>query len=187
MRKRIIVLMLFILPTIFFAKEYVSENIEMLSLKNESIGLLYKGTEVKSTENKYTLSGWVMDGNEYIIFYSDKARIKLARIDENFIKNMKVYKIQEDEYGVKWKKVDMNFKLKSPKSLVNNENELWKNEAELYQRCGSCHKTFDFHEYTPNQWPSIIKTMKNNAGYSKKESKEVSVYLQYQSLKGKLK
>ena len=185
MKKRAIVFLIVILPTIFFAKEYVLENTNMLSVKDKPMGTLYKGSEVTNKSNEYTLSGWVMDGNEYIIFYSSKARIKLARIDESFIENMKVYETVEDHYGVVWKRIDLSFKLKNSESLIDNKNDLWAEETTLYQRCGSCHKAFDAHEYTPNQWPSIIKTMQDNAGFSKKEAKEVSVYLQYQSLKGK--
>ncbi|AXX88290.1 hypothetical protein [Malaciobacter marinus] len=185
MFKKGIVLILFAIPTMLFSKEYASKNLEILSMKNEPVGVLYKGAKVNENKGDFTLSGWVMDGNEYIIFYSSKDRIKLARLEDEFTKNMKVSETKEDVYGVKWKKIDIDFKLKNSKALVTNENELWNKEEELYQRCGSCHKTFEAYEYTPNQWPSIMKTMKTNAGFSKKETKAVSVYLQYESLKGK--
>jgi nitrate/TMAO reductase-like tetraheme cytochrome c subunit len=125
-----------------------------------------------------------MDGNEYILFYSKDARIKLARIDNSFIKNQIVLERTKDDYGVEWKKVSLEFKTNKKNISVSNTNNLWINETELYQRCGSCHSLHPFNEFTPNQWPSIVKTMQNNAGFTKSEAKNVSIFLQYKSLKG---
>lgn len=88
-----------------------------------------------------------------------------------------------DVYDVEWKKVSLEFKSKKDLT-VKNDKELWTQETELYQRCGSCHSLHPYNEFNANQWPSIVKTMENNAGFSKEESQNVSIFLQYKSLKG---
>lgn len=181
--KNIGAIFLLSLPILSFGEMFSSKNQKIMSFEDNLVGTLYKGTPISKNKNGYSLKGWVMDGNEYIIFLSTTQRIKLARIDESFQKDLNVSKQKEDEYGITWKKVSLDFKLNKPK-IVKNQDNLWIEEKELYTRCGSCHKAHPFDEYTPNQWPPIIKTMKDNAGFTKKEANKVSKYLQYQSIKG---
>lgn len=168
-----------------YANEYALEKQDILNKQHHSVGVLYKGAKLKKQGNAYVLSGWAMDGNEYIVFYSETQRIKLARLQEEFISSLKVNKTLEDKYGVMWKQVDLTLWLEDKSKLTVMPEKLWVEEEELYQRCGSCHKSYPAHEYTANQWPPIVKTMKDNAGLSKKESKAMSVYLQYESIKEK--
>lgn len=174
-----------IAPLTLLSSEYTLKKQEIFDAKMQPMGLIYKGTKVEKKDGKYILPGWVMDGNEYIIFFSNKDRIKLARIDESFIKNLVEVKTMEDELGVLWKKVQLEVTFKKNAKLTTDENSLWTQENELYLRCGSCHNLHDEKEFTPNQWPQIMKTMQNNAGFTKKEAKSVSLFLQYKSLQEK--
>lgn len=174
-----------IVPLTLLSSEYTLKKQEIFDAKMQPMGLIYKGTKVEKKDGKYILPGWVMDGNEYIIFFSNKDRIKLARIDESFIKNLVEVKTMEDELGVLWKKVQLEVTFKKNAKLTTDENSLWTQENELYLRCGSCHNLHDEKEFTPNQWPQIMKTMQNNAGFTKKEAKSVSLFLQYKSLQEK--
>lgn len=172
-----------ILPTMVFSSNYASAKQSILTPQGEALGVLYKGAKINVSSKKTSLSGWVMDGNEYVIFYAHNARIKLAKIDEVYIKDLIVKKTIKDEFDVIWKKVELSFTLKNNKHISSTRDSLWEEEEELYQRCGSCHNNIPAHDHTPNQWPPAIKSMKQNAGLSNKEVKMLSTYLQYQSLK----
>ena len=176
---------LFTIPLAAFSSEYILKKQEIFDSQMQPMGYIYKGTKVEKIDGKYVLPGWVMDGNEYIVFFSNKERIKLARIDESFIKNFVVKGSMEDDLGVTWKKVELEIVLNKEAKLTSNENSLWTEEKELYLRCGSCHNLHDEKEFTANQWPQIMKTMQNNAGFTKKEAKKVSLFLQYKSLQEK--
>lgn len=174
---------LLLLPSIALSSNFITKKEVMLTHDKKKIGVIYKGTQIEKGKDALSLTGWVMDGNEYIIFYSHTARIRLAKIDENYIKDMTTLKTIEDEYEVVWKKIILKFNLNDNSKINSSREQLWTNETELYQRCGSCHNNFPPHEFTANQWPQTIKTMKDNAGLTNKEVKQLSVYLQYQSIK----
>lgn len=172
------------IPVLSFSSEYVSNTSKILSKNGKEMGTIYKGSEIEKNKNSFKITAWVMDGNEYILFYSNEERIKLARIDRAFIKNQVVLEKTKDVYDVEWKKVTLEFKTNVKNFSENTNINLWTNESELYQRCGSCHSLHPYNEFNANQWPSIVKTMENNAGFTKDEAKNVSIFLQYKSLKG---
>lgn len=176
------VFLFFSIPS--FADSFVSKDQIMYLDKDQKIGKIYKGTKVNVKDGKVILSAWVMNGNEYILFYSNTDRIKLARIDEAFIKNQIVKKTITDEYGVKWKQISLTFKLKNMKELLKDIKNLWNVEKEKFQICGACHNLHSPHEFTANQWPKMVKTMQENAGLTNKEVKNLSTYLQYETIKG---
>lgn len=172
------------IPVLSFSSEYVSNTSKILSKNGKEMGTIYKGSQIEKNKNSFKITAWVMDGNEYILFYSNEERIKLARIDRSFIKNQVVLEKTKDVYDVEWKKVTLEFKTNVKNFSDNTNKNLWTNESELYQRCGSCHSLHPYNEFNANQWPSIVKTMENNAGFTKDEAKNVSIFLQYKSLKG---
>ena len=148
----------------------------------KEIGTLYKGAQIQKDGSSYKIKAAAMSGNEYILFYNDKDRVKLARISNDSIKNLKILSEEEDEYGVKWKNVELNFEVKDPSAIKNTKDGLWATEEELYLRCGSCHVAKKLEEYTINQWPNVVKTMSDRAGFSKDETRLVGSYLQYKLL-----
>lgn len=185
MKKYVLCLGAFLLFSISsFADSFVSEDQIMYLNKNQEIGKVYKGTKVNVKNGKVILTGWVMSGNEYILFYSNTDRIKLARIDNAFIKNQVVKKTITDDYGVKWKQVALAFTLKNMKVLAKDTSKLWNVEKEKFQTCGACHNLHTPHEFSANQWPKMVKTMQANAGLTNKEVKNLSTYLQYEAIKG---
>lgn len=78
------------MPILSFSSEYILKTDKILSNDNKAMGTIYKGSKVEKNGSTYKVTAWVMDGNEYILFYSKDERIKLARIDRSFIKNQKV-------------------------------------------------------------------------------------------------
>jgi hypothetical protein len=174
---------LFLLPTIAFSGDFITNKQTMFTPDKKEIGYINKGAEVEKKNDNLSITGWVMDGNEYIIFYSNTARIRLARIDKIYIKDMTILKTIKDEYDVTWKQVSLEFTLDDNTKISSSRATLWDKETKLYQRCGSCHTNFPPHEFTPNQWPQLIKTMKSNAGLTNDDVKQLGVYLQYQSIK----
>ncbi len=172
------------IPVLSFSSEYVSNTSKIFSKNGKDMGTIYKGSQIEKTKKNFKLTAWVMDGNEYILFYSKDERIKLARINRAYIKNQIVLEKTKDVYDVVWKKISLEFTSKTESFLTTNTKDLWTNESELYQRCGSCHSLHPYNEFNANQWPSIVKTMQNNAGFTKDEAKNVSIFLQYKSLKG---
>ena len=168
-------------PSLIFGLEVAGSDTAMTK-NGEEIGTLYKGAQIQKDGASYKIKAAAMSGNEYMLFYNDKDRIKLARISNDAIKNLKVLSEEEDEYGVKWKNVELNFEVKDPSAIKNTKDGLWAAEEELYHRCGSCHVAKTLEEYTINQWPNVVKTMSDRAGFSKDETRLVGSYLQYKLL-----
>lgn len=168
-------------PSLIFGLEVAGAD-TAITKDGKEIGTLYKGAQIQKDGSSYKIKAAAMSGNEYILFYNDKDRVKLARISNDSIKNLKILSEEEDEYGVKWKNVELNFEVKDPSAIKNTKDGLWATEEELYLRCGSCHVAKKLEEYTINQWPNVVKTMSDRAGFSKDETRLVGSYLQYKLL-----
>lgn len=178
---RLLLLMLF-LSLSLFGKSIVTKNSEIF-IDTIKVGTVYKGAFLTKKSDMYVASGWVMDGNEYILFYNNEERIKLLKIEETSINRYEVIETKKDAYDVTWKHVRLNFHIKTAENILENTTEnIWAHEEELYLRCGSCHKAHTPEEYTINQWPNVLKTMSDRAGFSPEEVTEVGNYLQYKAL-----
>ncbi len=160
----------------------IMSNDQVILINNDEVGQLFKGTEVIKNGDKYKVRGYVMTGNEYMLFYSNENKIKLGTIKEEFTNKYKVIAEKQDVYGVKWKEVELDFNLRDVTKVVQKNNGIWSEEEALYARCGSCHAAFSPEEYTVNQWPNVLKTMSERAGLTKNETKAVGTYLQYKAL-----
>lgn len=186
---RLLLLVIF-LAISSFGKNLVKENIDIFIDKTK-MGILYKGSEIVKNGENFIVSGWVMDGNEYILFLNNEDRIKLLKINDEYITKYKVLETKKDSYDVVWKRVSLEFQLQNSKTISESLSEnIWINEEALYLRCGSCHKARTPEEYTVNQWPNVLKTMADRAGLSPEEILAVGSYLQYQALnhsKGEVK
>ncbi|MBE3022976.1 hypothetical protein [Campylobacter sp. 7477a] len=169
------------MPNFMLGLDIVGADTEIL-IDDKEAGTLYKGTHIQKDGSKYKVSASVMSGNEYILFYNDMDRIKLARITGESVKNLKIISEKEDEYGVKWKNIELSFNTKDPSVIKNTKDGLWEAEEDLYLRCGSCHVAKAIDEYTINQWPNVVKTMSDRAGLNKDETRLVGSYLQYKLL-----
>ncbi|MFL1705857.1 hypothetical protein ACHJH3_02510 [Campylobacter sp. MOP7] len=165
-----------------FGEDIISEN-QQIMIDSKEIGQIYKGAEVINEGSGYKIKGYVMSGNEYMLFYSNENRIRLARIKDEFTGFYKVISQSQDVYGVKWKEVELTFNLKDGGKIAPKNTNIWAKEEELYQRCGSCHASFHAEEYTVNQWPNVIKTMSERSGLTKDETRSVGAYMQYLALK----
>ncbi len=150
-----------------------------IGVGGEKIGVAYKGANVTCDGASCKIQGSVVAGNEYMLFYDEKDKIKLARLDRAAVKNYKVLKEFEDSYGVKWKKVELDFTMFDASLLKEDGEDVWAAEKELFERCGSCHASKKPEEFTINQWPNIIKTMSDRAGLNKDETRQVGSYMQY--------
>lgn len=178
---RLLLLLIFLCVSVF-GENIVKKNCEIF-INNTKAGILYKGASVTKSNDSYVASGWVMEGNEYILFYNNEERIKLLKIEEGYISQYEVIDTKKDSYDVVWKHVSLKFQIGTQESVLGNKSEnIWTNEEELYLRCGSCHKAHEAEEYTINQWPNVLKTMAGRAGLSPEEIIEVGNYLQYKAL-----
>lgn len=181
---KILILAIFLVIS-SFGDSIVKENSNII-LNDKKIGTVYKGTELIKTGEELTATGWVMEGNEYILFYKNTDRIKLLRIGDEYTNQYKVLNKITDDYNVVWKNVTFTFKVDDIKNIVTSSSDVWKNEEELYQRCGSCHVARTPKEYKVNAWPNVVKTMADRAGFTKEETSSVGVYMQYRALKQSL-
>lgn len=63
--------------------------------------------------------------------------------------------------------------------LSADVNALYKEADELYKAsCSTCHALHSQKEFSANQWPSVIKSMKTRAGFDTNTEHLVSQYLQ---------
>lgn len=64
-------------------------------------------------------------------------------------------------------------------NLSNNPSKLNAHAKALFQeKCSMCHSLYKPSSRPANQWPSVIKAMKQRAGFSKQQEILVSIYLQ---------
>lgn len=174
-------LSLLIMTKTLCAVDIISSE-QLISINNQDIGEVYKGTEIIKNGSNFKIHGYVMSGNEYVVFYNNENKIKLAKLKNEFIDKYKILSEKQDSYGVNWKEVELEFSLKNSSQVILKKNDVWAQEEELYSRCGSCHKARTPEEYTVNQWPNVIKSMSQRAGFTADETRAVGAYMQYQAL-----
>ncbi|MEO8838574.1 MAG: hypothetical protein ABI351_07655 [Herbaspirillum sp.] len=124
------------------------------------------------------IEGWSMQGAKQYVFANIGQRIILATLDESGQAARVVEKSQPDRYGTIWDKVKITGHIPAA-SLVSNQDTVWRSASAIFQtHCSSCHALHDPHEFTANQWPSILKVMGGRAALNPADTELVTKYLQ---------
>lgn len=124
------------------------------------------------------LSGWVVKGSETVLFEAVGLHAVLATFPDKSKVDMKVVKSKKDDYGTAWDQVQVTGWLAS-KATTDDVSTVWKKAENLYQtRCSACHALHQPDEFTPNQWPGVLKEMGKNAALDQQDLDLVTAFLQ---------
>ena len=170
---------------------YASESTYTSSVKNlyetadssKSKGRLLPTSEIKVLEKegdkiKIELEGYMKDGVDSAVYFSVGKRILIAGLSKSGNFDFKTISTSKDEEGIEWKKVSFIAYTKND-NLTDDLDALYKSAQTIFtNNCAICHPAHGTHEYTANQWPSIVKSMITRTAMTKEENYLVTQYLQ---------
>ncbi len=165
------------------ASTYVAQTTTLMNKAGDSVGTLTPGTKLdiikKSGKNtKVRVSGWSAFGAETVIFKKVGKRIILGILDESVVSKVKKGKSKTDEFESIWNESSFTAWVKTS-NLVASQNKVWDKADKLFkQRCGGCHQAHPPHEFTANQWPNIVKAMKDRAGLTSDDQWLLTKFMQ---------
>lgn len=116
-----------IMSQTLFATDVTSNNQSML-VNTQDIGQLFKGTEVIRNGNSFKIHGYVINGNETTIFFSTENKIEIAKLKNEFSNKYKVIKEIQDDDGIKWKEIELDFNLKDDSGIVQKQKKVYAEE-----------------------------------------------------------
>ncbi len=185
-----ICLILFVYSSMYADSEEVFTTKQSSIYKDESrtkpIGTVQTATPLKVIKEKNNfllveLSGWSAEGSPEVVFHKIGQRIIYAVLDNEAIDLIKVIQTQLDDYDTKWHKITIPIWIKK-ESTTEDIKTIWSSASKLYLgRCSSCHAAPHFDDFTTNQWPGIIQSMKDRAGLMPDEFQLIVKYLQNSS------
>lgn len=162
---------------------YPSVTVDLKSDSGELLGSITPGTTLNKLDEKNGMSlvsvgGWSAYGEESVIFQNIGKRVVLALLKPNAFKAIEKGQSKTDEYDAEWIPSQIKGWVKSP-DLTANQKDVWKEGEKLFgERCGSCHQAHPSDEFTVNQWPSIVKAMKDRAGLMPEQQWQLTKYMQ---------
>jgi nitrate/TMAO reductase-like tetraheme cytochrome c subunit len=170
---------------------YASETMYTSSVKNlfessdstSSKGRLLPTSKVKILETKgdnikIELEGFMKDGVDSAVYFSQGKRILIAGLSKSSNFDFKTISTTKDEEGVEWKKVTFTAFTKND-NLTEDLDALYAQAQTVFgNNCAMCHPAHPASEFTANQWPSIVKSMINRTAMTKDENYLVTQYLQ---------
>ncbi|WP_331774940.1 hypothetical protein [Sulfurospirillum sp. 1612] len=188
MKKGITLVLILLMSVVAYAKGDVvfakkSSPIFLNSSDGQSIGIVQTATPMKVIKkNKDFLlvevSGWSADGSPTVMFQKVGQRIIYAVLNDDATKHIKVVKTAMDDYETQWNDAAITVWIKKD-NVTADINTLWSSASELFQsRCNSCHAAPKFDQFTANQWPGMIRSMKDRAGLMPDEVQLIVKYLQ---------
>lgn len=170
---------------------YASETMYTDSVKNlfessdskSSKGRLLPTSKVEILEKKgdkikIEVEGFMKDGVSNAVYFSKGKRILVAGLSKSGKFDFKTISSSKDENNVVWKKVKFTAFTKNDK-LTKDIDSLYKTAQTTFtENCSMCHPSHPAHEFTANQWPSIVKSMINRTAMTKEQNYLVTQYLQ---------
>ncbi len=174
----------FLFSTILNASSsYPIKMTSFMDKAGNTIGTLTPGTKldvikVSGKKTKVRVHGWSAFGAETVIFKQVGKRIILSILDESVISKVKKGQSKTDEFESVWNESSFTGWVKTS-ALINSQEKIWEKADNLFkQRCGGCHQAHPPHEFTANQWPNIVKAMKDRAGLSIDDQWLLTKYMQ---------
>ena len=158
-------------------------TLELTSESGEILGSITPGSKLSKLEDKngktlVVVNGWSAYGEESVIFQKIGQRVVYALLKPNAFKSIEKGKSQSDEYEAEWIPSQIKGWVKTA-DLTENQQEVWSEGAKLFgERCGSCHQAHPSDEFTINQWPNIVKAMKDRAGLLPEQQWQLTKYMQ---------
>ena len=182
---------LFFVLAFSFACLYANEITYTSSVKNlfetsdgsSSKGRLLPTSKIKILEKdgdklKIEIEGYMKDGVNNAVYFSQGNRILVAGISKSAKFDFKTISTSKDEEGVEWQKVSF-IAFTDNANLTDDLDGLYKNAQAIFDtNCALCHPGHPSTEFTANQWPSIVKSMVTRTAMTKEENYLVTQYLQ---------
>jgi trimethylamine-N-oxide reductase cytochrome c-type subunit TorC len=123
------------------------------------------------------LTGWNQGNLKRILYYSKGNRIVAAVFSKSAKYTHKVITVDKTTKKP-WSKVEMTVWMEH-KNLIDDVKPLFKKAQDLVQNnCGLCHNAHPAHEFTANQWPSVIKGMKPRTPLTKEQGLLITQFSQ---------
>jgi nitrate/TMAO reductase-like tetraheme cytochrome c subunit len=170
---------------------YASETMYTSSVKNlfessdssSSKGRLLPTSKVKVLETKgdnikIELEGFMQEGIDNAVYFSQGKRILVAGLSKKSKFDFKTISTNKDENGVEWKKVTFTAFTKNDNLTEDLDSLYTKAQTIFNNNCAMCHPGHATSEFTANQWPSIVKSMITRTAMTKDENYLVTQYLQ---------
>lgn len=185
MKKGYVVIALLFFATILSAKPQFTEQTLLTfstPVDTKLSGKILPTTpvEVIKTEGDKALvklTGWNQGKLKRILYFSKGHRIISAAFSK---KAQYTYKVLEASDGGKksWSKVEITTWVEN-KNLIDDIKPLYSKAQNLLENnCGLCHSLHPTHEFSANQWPSVIKGMKPRTPLSKEEGLLITQFAQ---------
>jgi nitrate/TMAO reductase-like tetraheme cytochrome c subunit len=162
---------------------YPVKTVDLLDNDGKPLGKVTTATELAviktlGEKTQVRINGWSAYGAETIIFKTIGKRIILALLNDKAIKSIKKGKTQQDEYEAEWNESSIVGWVKTS-DLTKEKDAIWTKANQLFtERCGGCHQSHPPHEFTANQWPNILKAMKDRAGLTSDDQWLLTKFMQ---------
>ncbi|WP_041957111.1 hypothetical protein [Sulfurospirillum arsenophilum] len=174
---------LLVIPSMNATDVFPKTTLELTSDSGDTIGSITPGTKLikldeKSDKSFVMVNGWSAYGEESVIFQNIGQRVVYALLKPNAFRSIEKGQSKTDDYDAEWIPSQIKGWVKSS-DLASNQEDVWKEGAKLFgERCGSCHQAHPSDEFTVNQWPNIVKAMKDRAGLLPEQQWQLTKYMQ---------
>lgn len=162
---------------------YPTKTTSLLDKAGNVVGTITPATKLDSigtsgNMTKVRLKGWSAFGAESVVFQQMGKRIILAFLEESTIPNIKKGKVKKDVYESEWNESSIVGWVNTA-DIISSQKVIWEKAHTLFsERCGGCHQPHPAHEFTANQWPNIVKAMKDRAGLTSDDQWLLTKYMQ---------
>ncbi len=162
---------------------YSIKATNLLDKDGNIIGMVTPATKLDTIDSsgdltKVRLKGWSAFGAESVFFQQMGKRIVEAYLEESVVSNVKKGKVKKDIYETEWNESSIVGWV-STSDITSSKKEIWDKANNLFnERCGGCHQPHPAHEFTANQWPNIVKAMKDRAGLTSDDQWLLTKYMQ---------
>ena len=174
---------LLMVPSLYAADVFPKTTLELTSDSGEILGSITPGTKLtkldeKSDKSFIVVNGWSAYGENSVIFQNIGQRVVYALLKPTAFKSIEKGASKTDDYDAEWVQSQIKGWVKNS-DLTSNQKDVWNEGEKLFgERCGSCHQAHPSDEFTVNQWPNIVKAMKDRAGLLPEQQWQLTKYMQ---------
>lgn len=188
MIKKYFVLFFLLFFSLVHAKtQFASQTIKTYSGADDakSVGKVLPTTpfevvKVQGDKALVKITGWNQGKIKRVVYYSKGERIISAVFSKKAKYEIKVLETLNKVAGSKkpWTKVEVTTWVDN-KGFIDDIKPLFAEAKSLLDtNCGLCHAAHPTHEYSANQWPSVIKAMFPRTPMSKEQKHLITQYAQ---------
>ena len=143
---------------------------------------LAKATVLKSDGKwiQIKLAGWTQEGVERLLVAEKGLRVIKAVVSSEFAKTIDTSGAEEDpNTGLNWSDDTITVWADSNDFTSNHDGLLTYGEEMAVATCSACHTMHGPEDFGANQWPGVIKDMKQNTVLDAEQLRFLQTYNQY--------